>query len=307
MITNLDAASQLFLSDLERTQRRVSDAQRQISSGKKVNVASDNPDVVTDLLRLHAAMERNSQIQSNLATAQAAATVADNTLSASIKLLDNALTLAAEGATATQTADGRTSIAGNIESLQEQLVAFSRTQSGGQYIFSGDQDSDPAYQINLDNPNGVDRLLTVPATRLVENPAGGSFVPAKTAQDIFDHRNLDDSLAPDNAFAALNTLRIALLNNDQAGINAAIGSIKQASERLNSCQSFYGAVENRIQDATSFTNQYEVQLKQELSQKEDADMVAASLELSQSSLQVQAALQMRGSVPRTTLFDYLNR
>src|SRR5579872_1388172 len=298
MITNLDAASQLFLSDLDRTQQRVADAQRQITSGKRVNVASDDPDVVTDLLRLRSAMERNTQIQSNLAGAQAAANVADSTLDASIKLLDRALTLGAEGATATQTADGRQGIANDIESLQQQLISFSQTQSGGRYIFSGDQDTDPAYQLNLANPNGVDRLLTVPATRLVENPAGGSFVPAKTAQDIFDHRNLNDSLAPDNAFAALNNLRLALLNNDLTGINSAIGSLKQASDRLNACQSFYGAVENRIREAANFTNQYAVQLKTELSQREDADIVAASLELSQGKLQLEAALQMRGSVPR---------
>lgn len=307
MITNLDAASGLFLSDLERTQQRLAEAQRQITSGKRVNTASDDPDVVSEVLRLHAALERNTQLQSNLASTEAAANVADNTLSDSIKLLDNALTLAAEGANATQTADGRQSIAGEIQSLQEQLVAFSQTQSGGRYIFSGDRDSDAAYQVNLDNPNGVDRLLTVPATRLVENPAGGSFVPNKTAQDIFDHRNSDDSLASDNAFAALNTLRLALLNNDVSGINSAIGSIKQASGWVNACQSFYGAVEKRVQDATNFSNQYAVQLKQELSQREDADVVAALLELSQGNLQVQAALQMKGSMPRTSLFDFLNR
>jgi len=307
MITNLDPASQLFLSDLERAQQRVSEAQRQISSGKRVNVASDDPDMVSDLLRLRAAMERNTQLQSNLATAQAAADVADNTLSASIKLLDSALTLAAQGATATQTAAGRQSIAGDIQSLQQELVSFSQTQSGGRYIFSGDQDTAPAYQLDLDSPNGVDRLLTSPATRLIENPAGGSFLASQTAQDIFDTRNPDDSLASDNAFAALNSLRVALLNNDVDGINQAIGYVKLASDRLNASQSFYAAVENRLQDATNFTNQYEVQLKTELSQREDADIVAASLELSQGNLQVQAALQMRGSVPRTTLFDFLNR
>ncbi|HEY1241660.1 MAG TPA: flagellin [Bryobacteraceae bacterium] len=307
MITNLDPASQLFLSDLERAQQRVSEAQRQISSGKRVNVASDDPDIVSDLLRLRSAMERNTQIQSNLATAQAAASVADNTLSASIQLLDCALTLAAQGVTATQTAAGRQSIAGDIQSLQEQLVSFSQTQSGGRYIFSGDQDTAPAYQLNLANPNGVDRLLTSPSTRLIENPAGGSFLASQTAQDVFDTRNPDDSLAPDNAFAALNSLRVALLNNDLAGINSAIGSIKLASDRLNASQSFYAAVENRLQNATDFTNQYAVQLKTELSQREDADIVAASLELSQGNLQVQSALQMRGSVPRTTLFDFLNR
>lgn len=307
MITNLDPSSQLFLSDLERAQQRVSEAQRQISSGKRVNVASDNPDIVSDLLRLRAALQRNTQIQSNLATAQAAAGVADNTLDASIKLLDHALVLAAQGATATQTGAGRESIAGDIQSLQEELVSFSQTQSGGRYIFSGDPDPAPAYQLNLDSPNGVDRLLTSASTRLIENPAGGSFLGSQTAQDIFDSRNPDDSLAPDNAFAALNNLRLALLNNDVGGINSAIGSLKLASDRLNASQSFYAAVENRIQDATNFTNQYQVQLKTELSQREDADIVAASLELSQGNLQVQAALQMRGSIPRTTLFDFLNR
>lgn len=307
MITNLDPASQLFLSDLERAQQRVSEAQRQISSGKRVNVASDDPDIVSDLLRLRSALQRNTQIQSNLATAQAAAGVADNTLDASIKLLDHALTLGAQGATATQTAAGRESIAGDIQSLQEELLSFSQTQSGGRYIFSGDQDTAPAYQLNLNSPNGVDRLLTSASTRLIENPAGGSFLGSQTAQDIFDSRNPDDSLAPDNAFAALNNLRLALLNNDVGGINSAIGSLKQASDRLNASQSFYAAVENRIQDATNFTNQYQVQLKTELSKREDADIVAASLELSQGNLQVQAALQMRGSIPRTTLFDFLNR
>lgn len=194
-----------------------------------------------------------------------------------------------------------------MESLQEQLVSLTQTQSGGRYIFSGDQDTEPAYQLNLANPNGVDRLLTAPATRLVENPAGGAFVPAKMAQDIFDHRNLDDSLAPDNAFAALNSLRTALSNDDVAGINEAISSLKLASDRLNTSQAFYGAVETRIQDATDFTNRYAVQLKSELSQREDADVVSASLELNQGNLQMQAALQMKGSVPQTSLFNYLNR
>jgi len=307
VISSLDPGSELFLGEVQRAQQRVAEAQRQITSGKRVSVASDDPDVVTDVLRLHAALQRNTQIKSNLVTAASAANVADTALDASIKLFDRALTLAAQGATATQTAAGRQSIAGDIQSLQEQLVSFSRTQSGGQYIFSGDQDNDPAYQLNLDNPNGVDRLLTAPATRLVENPAGGAFVPAKTAEEIFDHRNLDDSLAPDNAFAALNSVRLALLNNDVAGIHSAITSLKLAADRLNACQSFYGAVQNRIQDAANFTSQYEVQLKTELSQREDADIIAASLELNQGNLQIQAALQMKGSVPRTTLFDFLNR
>lgn len=307
MLTSLDAQSQLFLSEIERTRQRVAGAQQQITSGKRVSVASDGPDVVTDMLRLRSALERNTQIRTNLGMAQAAAGVADSTLSAAIQVLDHARVLAAQAANGTQTAAARLSMVDEVQGLEEQLVSFSQAQSGGVYLFSGDQEALPAYQLNLGNPNGVDRLLTAPATRIIENPAGGSFVPSKTAQDIFDHRNLDDSLAADNTFAAVNGLRVALLNNDVPGITAAVDAIKLASDRLNTCQSFYGAVQNRIQDALTLTSKYDVQLRSELSQKEDADVVAASLELNQGNLQIEAAFQMEGGLPRTTLFDFLNR
>lgn len=307
MLTNLDPQSEIFLSDIGRAQQRVAGAQQQITSGKRVSAASDDPDIISDMLRLRSALERNTQIQTNLGMAQSAASVADSTLSSAIQVLDRARVLGAQAANTTQTAAGRLSLVDEVQALEDRLVSLSQAQSGGWYVFSGDQESLPAYQLNLGNPNGVDRLLTAPATRLVENPAGGSFVPSKTAQEIFDRRNLDDSLAPDNVFAAVNSLRLALLNNDIPGVNAAINSIKLASDHLNAVQAFYGAVQNRIQDALTLTSKYDVQLRSELSQKEDADVVAASLELNQGNLQIQAAFQMKGGMPRTTLFDFLSR
>lgn len=307
MITNLDAQSQMFLTEIDRAQQRVAEAQQQITSGKRVNVASDDPDVVSDLLRLRSALERNTQIQTNLGMAKSTASVADTTLANVLQVLDRAQTLAVQAANGTQTAAGRLSFIDEVQAIEEQLVTFSQMQSGGWYIFSGDQEGQPAYQLNLANPNGVERLLIAPATRLIENPGGGSFVASKTAQEIFDHRNPDDSLASDNAFAALNSLRLALINNDVQGITAAINSIKLASDRVNACQAFYGAVQSRIQDALTLSGKYDIQLRAELSQKEDADIIAASLELNQGNLQIQAALQMRGNLPSTTLFDFISR
>lgn len=305
MTTNLDSQSQLFLADLARVQDRLSQAQRQISSGKKVSVASDEPAVVSQVLRLHSALQKNTQIQSNLAVAQTAASVSDGALTDAIQMLDRARTLAGQGVTATQDANSRLGLASDIQALLEQMVALSQTQSGGVYVFGGDQETLASYQANLANDNGVDRLVTTLATRMVENPAGGSFLASKTAEEIFDHRNLDDSLASDNVFAALNQLRLGLQNNDIPGINAAMSSLQQASDHLNAIQSFYGSVQNRIQDAVTFANKYDVQIRTELSQKEDADVAAAALEMSQDTVQMQAAFQMQARIPRTTLFDFL--
>jgi flagellar hook-associated protein 3 FlgL len=307
MITNLDSQSQLFLANANRLRDQLATAQEQLSSGKRVNVAADAPDVVSDLLRLRSIRERNSQIQKNLGVAQTASASADTALGSSIQLLDRALTLGVQGANGTMDAAGRLSLAHEIQAVQEQLVNYSQTQSGGWYIFSGDQETQTSYELNLANPNGVDRLVAnQTATRQQENPAGGTFSVAMTAQDIFDHRNPDDSLAPDNAFAALNSLRVALENNDLPGINAGVASVRLASDRLNASQAFYGAVENRIQVALNFSHRYDAQIQTEIGQKEDADVVAASLEFSQGTVSLQAAFQMEGRVPRTTLFDFLS-
>ena len=55
------------------------------------------------------------------------------------KLMDRASVLAAQGATFTLDAAGRQSIAGEAQSLLEQMVAISRTTVQGRYIFGGDQ------------------------------------------------------------------------------------------------------------------------------------------------------------------------
>jgi flagellin-like hook-associated protein FlgL len=139
----------------------------------------------------------------------------------------------------------------------------------------------------------------------VEDPAGGSFAVTKSAADIFDTTNSDGTLASDNVFAALNNLRLALTANDTDQINAAVQSVQLASDRLSTAQAFYGSVQSRIQDATNFGSSYDVQLKTQLSQKEDADVTSAAMVLSEGTLQLQAAFQMQAKMPRTSLFDYI--
>ena len=304
--TNLDPQSQTFLSDVNRTESQLSIAEDQLTSGKRVNVASDDPDVVSQLLSLRSALQRNTQIQTNLGIEQAAASVADTALTNAIQMLDQAQTLAAQGVTATVDASTRAGLASDVEGVLDEMVSLSQTESAGTFVFGGDQATQPSYQVDLANDNGVDQLVTTQATRQVENPAGGSFQASMTAQDIFDDRNADGSLASDNVFAALNSLRTALQNNDVDGINSALTSLSEASAHLNACQSFYGSVENRLQDAVNFASTYNVQIQSQISQYEDADIAAASLEFTQGSVQLEAAFQMEGQIPRTTLFNYLS-
>jgi flagellar hook-associated protein 3 FlgL len=315
MISNLTPSSELFLANLNRVEQQLTTADTEMSSGKKLNVASDSPGDVEAVLELRTDQAQNQQIESNLTMANTDANAADSALASASSLLDTAIQLATEGANSTQTADTRLSIAQQVQGIMEQMVAYSQTQVQGRYIFSGDQDQSPTYQLDLSAPNGppdangaangVDQLSDAPATQRVQDPAGGSFADAETAQQIFDDSNSDGSPAADNVFAALNGLLTALQNNDQPGTAAALTNLQQAASHVDNAEAFYGTVEDRIQEATTFAGSYDTQLTTEIGTKQDADIAEVAMESTQASTQLQAAMQMQGQMPKSTLFDYL--
>src|SRR5436190_23234767 len=160
MISNLKPAAEAFLANMERVQRTIGEATRQTSSGLRVNSASDAPDKIEGILQLRTNASHNAQVQENLALAKTDADAADSALSLATRLLDRARVLGAQGSTFTLDASGRTSIAGEVQSLLEQMVSISRTTVQGRYIFSGDDETTPPYQVDLTAAAGVAPLTT---------------------------------------------------------------------------------------------------------------------------------------------------
>jgi flagellar hook-associated protein 3 FlgL len=305
MIPTVSPSAQLFLADISNTQSQINTAERQISSGLKISQPSDSPSQMEALMQIRADLDRNTQVTNNLSVVKSETDPAEKALETATQLMDRALTLAAQGANGTETATSRQAMAQEVIGLLQQMVGLSQTQVLGRYVFSGDQASLASYQIDLAAPNGVDRLITPTATRQIVDASGVSFTVAHTAQDIFDHRNPNDSLAPDNVFAALNGLIVSLQNNDQAGITNATNSLHTASDYLNTQLSFYGSVQSRIQDAQTYSSNYQVQLQTNLSHVQDADITQAALQLSQSTTQLNAAMSAEAKIPRSSLFDFL--
>ncbi len=305
MIQSLNPSAELFLANVDRIQSQINQAESEVSSGLKISQPSDAPDQLAGLMRIRADIDRNTQVTTNLSEVKAETDTAEQALSTATQLLDTVTSLGTQGANFTQTASTRQAMALQVQGILEHLVGLSNTTVQGRFVFSGDQDQSPSYDLNLANTNGVDRLLTTQATRQVTDASGVSFTVGLTAQNIFDHRNPDDTLAPDNVFAAVNSLRVALQSNDQAAITTALTGLGTADNYLNSQLSFYGSVQNRIQSAQTFAGQQNVQLQSALSQTQDADITQAAVTLTQSQTQLQAALSAQAARPRTSLFDFL--
>jgi flagellar hook-associated protein 3 FlgL len=306
MVLPLRGTTMEYLADLNLTQKSMDQAQAQVSSGFRVQQPSDDPAAIGGILQLQADIAQNQQTQSNLGAITSEASTADSSLQSAIQQVENAITLAAQGANSTATATDRANLADQVSGLQQSLVGISQTTVNGRYIFSGDQDTRPAYQLDPTQPNGVQQLLSAPATRQILDPNGVAISVAKTAQEIFDARNPDNTVASGNVFAAINSLQTALANNDQAGITQATSSLHAADDYLNSQLAFYGEVENRVAGASSLAQKFQIQQQADLSRLRDADIPTAAVQMSQSQVQLQATLSVEATVSQTkNLFNYL--
>ena len=249
----------------------------------------------------------NQQVQTNLNSAQSELSTADTALQSTVSVLQNAISLAAQGATSTSTAEERTNIATQVAGLQQTLVSLSQTSVNGLYIFSGDQDTQPAYQLDSNQPNGVDQLLTNDtATRTIADANGAPIAVAKTAQEIFDAQNPDGSNASGNVFAAVNSLLTSLQNNDQAGITQASTDLQTASDYVNGQLAFYGQAEDNVSSALAVAQKFQVQEKSDLGNVQNANLPAAALQLTQTQTEQQAALSVAAKIEQTpNLFSLL--
>lgn len=302
---NLAPASATFLTDLAQIKVATNEAQNQISSGFKVQQASDAPDQISQLLQLEANLQTNRQITTNLSNIKTVVDTSEGAVNSAVQLAQNAVSLGAQGASSTQTALARQNLSQQVQSVLTQLVGLTNTAVQGKYVFSGDSSQSPTYQLNLASPNGVDRLVSSSSTQLVQDTNGSSFAVAKTSQDIFDHRNADDTFAPDNLFVAVSNLRVALANNDTPGISAALDSLHTASDYVNSQQVFYGIAQDRVASATATAQIQNLSLTSQIAAIRDADLTQAAIELTQGQTQQAAAYSAQAKLPKTSLFDYL--
>ncbi len=299
MIRTLDASTERFLDGLRALNTRLDRAQRQMASGKRLEAPSDAPQSVATLMQANADLSRLDQTSANLGRIKTEVDAAEGAMQNAVKLLDRVRTLGMSGASGIQTDVTRKGMAEEIGSIMERLVGLANTAVDGRYIFAGDGDQAPAYSFDLNQnpPWGSYQGLT--ATRRAMHPTGVTFAVSKDASEIFDDPN------GVSVFQSLETLRQALLANDDAGLQAAIVPLAKVSEHLNSMLTFYGNVQSQMEEAASTGSRLKLQLKTEISGLEDADLTEAIVELQQAQFTQQAALRVRASLPKTSLFDYL--
>ena len=173
MIPSLSPAVNQFLNGVSRLQATITNATSQLTSGYKISQPSDAPDQISPLLQLQASLSHNQAVGNNLTRVQTDVSNADQAVSTALQLLDQALSIGAQGASSSVGAATRLTLAQQAQSVQEQMVALANFKVAGRYVFSGNQDNLQPYALDPNPPVQIGRVaaasLILPADTAVFN------------------------------------------------------------------------------------------------------------------------------------------
>jgi len=285
-----------ILADLQQSQVSLNTALQEVSTGKSVNVPSDNPaaaaDMVQNTIESGDADQYTQNVNSVLSTVQSASSV----LSSVVTSLTQAVSLGTEGANGTNTSSNLQAIATQVNGILSTVVSAANTSNGGSYLFGGTSSSTPytadsssstGYTYNGNNDsNSVaigDNLsvqVNIPGSQLFSNPSN-------------------------NVIGSLSSLVSALQSGNSADIESATSAVDSAIGYVGQQQAIYGNAETKLNSQQTFLQQDTVTLSTQENNLIGVNEATAATDLSQAETDNSAALAAAAKVLPNSLLNYL--
>src|SRR5208337_4455960 len=155
MRVNPNYASDM-VSLMDQAQQNETSAIQQLSTGRRVNLPSDDPAAEAAMVGEDAQSAAVDQYTANSDSLTDVLNAANSTLSSVTTLLQRAVSLGVEGATGTMNQTDLNSIAEEVSGIQSQIVSLSNTSYAGQYLFSGTVTGTAPYAADPSNPAQID-------------------------------------------------------------------------------------------------------------------------------------------------------
>jgi len=292
--------SQLVLNALRLSDKAEQTALLQLTTGRRVNVASDDPAAAA--LEVNIAYQKDTcdQFVRSISSVYSELQTADSSLSSAVIALQRAITLGVEGANSTLSPQDRNTLAQEVSDISQQVLGVANLSFNGHYVFAGTADSQPPYVADGLGPGGV-TYQGNDNVNSVQIGVGQTIAVNQPGSQLF-------SAAGGNVFQSLNDLVNAL--EDPASTTDDIGNatteIRNAYDQLTSARAFYGSTIDQALNNQDFLNNEKLQLSQQQNIVIGVDMNTAATNLSNAEAARNATVQAAAGLSNVTLMDYLS-
>jgi flagellar hook-associated protein 3 FlgL len=255
---------------------RIADKQAQVSTGKRLQRASDDPVASSRISNLRRVQANDAARASNINLGITMAAQADGQMRTMSDLLARTKELTIAGASASLSPADRVSIAAEINVMADEIDAMTLAKS----------------------PTG--QPLFAPGNNLVIRfDDDAMFAPVPTRSEVFETGGVAISQIMRDAASAISA-------NDTAQINAGLTSVDGAINHTADMTAKIGLNAARLDRLQESRALRAISVSEERSKLEDTDLSSAIAELNGMTLTLEAAQAAFARINRRTLMDFLS-
>ena len=310
------------LATIQSNFNRLADVNKQMSSGKRMNFASDDPASSVSSMRLRKELAATEQYKRNISDANSWLATSDAAMQSVADRYTEAKTLLMNSIDGALGKQSQGALAAQLRKVAEAVMSQANSTYLGRTVFAGNSDKGLAFKTGLDK-NGDTLFLAAEQDTITAKSVDRRIDADTTIQANVDGNKLfgtgtiewdGNTLKTDNNPSVMNLLveaaRILESPEGPAGDNRLkIESIQnELSRRFGQLQEAQSAVGSRhkqvleAQDSVIFDLQ---QVKGQISEVEDIDVQQAAIAMSLASMAYQASLSSTQRVVQPSLLDYL--
>ncbi len=298
-ITN-NMMAQAQLTGLSLNMTALMKSQAQVSSGNRLQAASDDPAAATQIVATNSSLAALDQYLTNVQRASSRVSTEDSALQQLNDILSRAKQIGVQQATATATDQTRSSAAAEVNQLFQQIISIGNTKFGDEYVFGGDQSQTEPFATS-----GAGATLDYTATnaqgaRSIDTGDGQTLQISHTGKQL-----LQDTGVLDAVKQLAHALDPASSTYGQDGIGSAMTAVDQALTSIQGVVGDVGATAQQLDVTQQNLDAYKTNLTTFKSNLSDADVEQAVTELTNRQMAYQAAMLATSKVMGLTLTDYL--
>jgi flagellar hook-associated protein 3 FlgL len=284
--------------NLQGSLARLSRTQEQLSTGRVINRPSDDPVGTTTAMRLRSSLAQAAQHQRNAEDGAGWLQMVDTTLTGSTEILRRAKELGIQGVNGANGPSAMAALGQEVSRLRDALLSTANTTYLGRPIFGGVSTGTTAYDASgtyVGTPGaGVMRTIATGDRVRVDQDAAAAFGP-----------NNPGSPPTGDVFADLAQLSADLTSGNLAGVRTGLDALDTGLERMTSALADVGTRANRLDRAIQAAKDATLTQTQSLTEVENVDLAAATVQLKMQEVAYQAALGATSRVIQPSLLDFM--
>lgn len=286
-----------FMRDVNINRSKMGQIQSDLSSGRSVRVASQNPVNFQRSRILEENIRKEEQYQDNIDSGLRQARLAQESLDETIERLIDLKTTVVQGASDSVGESVRVNMAQKVGAIRDALINTLNLSYGDRFLFGGTNSAVPPFENDATAPGGVlnNSNDTAPTVLVgdgvsVELSVTGSELRNTPAGDLFEViQNIED----------------ALLANDSEAVNNLITDTDELIEHVTDATSKLGNNINNMEFMYERYESFRITQRSDISSLVDTDFAQSFSELQRTQVAFESAMAVHSTMFKNSLLDYI--